>query len=50
MYRSLTGAGLGLSISKSIVEARGGFIAAENRPDGGTMITLALPVDRLTLS
>jgi two-component system sensor histidine kinase KdpD len=35
--------GLGLSISKGIVEARGGFMAAENRPGGGTIITLALP-------
>ncbi|HUH96117.1 MAG TPA: sensor histidine kinase KdpD [Anaerolineales bacterium] len=41
---NITGTGLGLSISKGIVEAHGGFIAAENRPGGGTMITVALPV------
>jgi two-component system sensor histidine kinase KdpD len=41
---NVTGTGLGLSISKGIVEAHGGFMAAENRPEGGTMITLALPI------
>jgi two-component system sensor histidine kinase KdpD len=40
---NVAGTGLGLSISKGIVEAHGGFMAAENRPGGGTMITLALP-------
>jgi two-component system sensor histidine kinase KdpD len=40
---SVTGTGLGLSICKGIVEAHGGFIAAENRPGGGTLITVALP-------
>jgi signal transduction histidine kinase len=33
-----------LAISKGIVEAHGGFMAAENRPDGGAIITLALPI------
>ena len=41
---NITGTGLGLSISKGIVEAHGGFIAAENRPGGGTIITIALPM------
>ena len=41
---NITGTGLGLSISKGIVEAHGGFIAAENRPGGGTIVTIALPV------
>jgi two-component system sensor histidine kinase KdpD len=41
---SISGTGLGLSICKGIVEAHGGFIAAENRPGGGTTITLALPL------
>jgi len=41
---NITGTGLGLSISKGIVEAHGGFIAAENRPGGGTIITIALPL------
>lgn len=41
---NVTGTGLGLAISKGIVEAHGGFMAAENRPGGGTVITLALPL------
>jgi two-component system sensor histidine kinase KdpD len=40
----VSGTGLGLSICKGIVEAHGGFIAAENRVGGGTVITLALPL------
>jgi two-component system, OmpR family, sensor histidine kinase KdpD len=42
---SVTGTGLGLAIGKGIVEAHGGFITAENRPGGGTTITIALPVE-----
>jgi two-component system sensor histidine kinase KdpD len=38
------GTGLGLSICKGIVEAHGGFIGAENRPGGGTIITIGLPL------
>jgi two-component system, OmpR family, sensor histidine kinase KdpD len=41
---NVTGTGLGLSICKGIIEAHGGHIAAENRPDGGTIIRLVLPV------
>jgi two-component system sensor histidine kinase KdpD len=41
---SVSGTGLGLSISKGIIQAHGGFIAAENRRDGGTMITISLPL------
>jgi two-component system sensor histidine kinase KdpD len=41
---NITGTGLGLAISKGIVEAHAGFMAAENRPGGGTMITMALPL------
>jgi two-component system sensor histidine kinase KdpD len=41
---SITGTGLGLSISKGIVEAHGGRINAENRPGGGTIIRLSLPI------
>lgn len=41
---NVTGTGLGLAISKGIVEAHGGFMVAENRPTGGTLITLALPL------
>jgi two-component system sensor histidine kinase KdpD len=39
----VTGSGLGLSICKGIVQAHQGFIAAENRPGGGTTITISLP-------
>ena len=39
----VVGSGLGLSICKGIVGAHGGFIAAENRPGGGTTISIALP-------
>ncbi len=39
------GTGLGLSICKGIIEAHGGFIVAENRPDGGTCMTFALPIE-----
>jgi two-component system sensor histidine kinase KdpD len=38
------GTGLGLSICKGIVEAHGGSIYARNRPDGGAMITIVLPI------
>jgi two-component system sensor histidine kinase KdpD len=41
---NVSGTGLGLSISKGIVQAQGGFIAAENRAGGGTIITISLPL------
>jgi two-component system sensor histidine kinase KdpD len=40
------GSGLGLAISKGIVEAHGGLIRAAERPEGGTIITIALPLAR----
>jgi two-component system sensor histidine kinase KdpD len=41
---NVSGTGLGLSISKGIIQAQGGFIAAENRDGGGTIITISLPL------
>jgi two-component system sensor histidine kinase KdpD len=41
---NVTGTGLGLSICKGIIEAHGGRIAAENRPGGGTIIRIVLPL------
>jgi two-component system sensor histidine kinase KdpD len=42
---NVAGTGLGLSICKGIVEAHGGHISAENRPGGGTVIKLTLPIN-----
>ncbi len=41
------GVGLGLSIAAWVVEAHGGRIWAANRPDGGSLFTVSLPVARL---
>jgi two-component system sensor histidine kinase KdpD len=46
---NVVGTGLGLSICKGIVEAHGGHILAENRPGGGTVIRLILPVNESNL-
>ena len=42
--QNIEGTGLGLSICKGIVEAHHGKIWAENRPGGGTIVTMSLPV------
>jgi signal transduction histidine kinase len=43
--QSETGTGLGLYISKSIIDAHGGKIWAENNPDGkGATFTFTLPL------
>ena len=39
------GLGMGLSISRSIVEAHGGRIWAENRDDSGAIVSFGLPPD-----
>ena len=41
---SVSGAGLGLTICRSIVVAHGGVIAAELRPGGGARFTFTLPL------
>ncbi len=38
------GLGLGLAISKGLIEAHGGHIWATNRPEGGLQITFTLPI------
>jgi two-component system, OmpR family, sensor histidine kinase ChvG len=41
-----THSGLGLSISKQIIDAHGGLIWAENRPGGGARFVVKLPAVR----
>jgi len=43
---SVSGTGLGLSISKGIVEAHGGTVRALNREGGGTILEVALPLEK----
>jgi two-component system sensor histidine kinase KdpD len=38
------GSGLGLAICRGILQAHGGVIRAENRPQGGAVFTITLPV------
>lgn len=40
------GMGIGLSICRTIIEAHGGNISAKNRPDGGAIFQIKLPVIR----
>jgi two-component system OmpR family sensor kinase len=41
--RSEGGTGLGLAIVKAITEAHGGSVEAQNRADGGAVVSLSLP-------
>jgi two-component system sensor histidine kinase MprB len=40
--RGLPGSGLGLSIVKQVVDGHGGTVSIANRPDGGTVVQVAL--------
>jgi len=42
--RTSDGAGLGLAIAQGLIEAQGGRIWAENRPEGGARFAFALPI------
>jgi signal transduction histidine kinase len=42
--RSGGGAGLGLAIVREIVAAHGGSVAVDDRPGGGTRLTIQLPL------
>ncbi len=44
MTTKTKGTGLGLPIVKKIVEEHGGKIAIENKPSGGTRVTVSLPL------
>jgi two-component system sensor histidine kinase KdpD len=41
---SARGAGLGLTICRSIIEAHGGRIGAANRPEGGAVFSFTIPL------
>jgi two-component system sensor histidine kinase KdpD len=41
------GTGIGLSLVKGFAEAQGGSVSAENRPTGGALFTVKLPLTKL---
>jgi two-component system sensor histidine kinase MprB len=47
--RGHPGSGLGLSIVKNVAEMHGGTVAAANRPGGGALVTIELPIVRTAI-
>lgn len=43
-HSEIRGSGLGLSIARRVIEAHTGRITADNRPEGGLVITIELPL------
>ena len=43
--RATGGVGLGLAIARRVAEAHGGTITATNRPEGGSVFEVILPLD-----
>jgi two-component system sensor histidine kinase KdpD len=44
-HAGVPGAGLGLAIARAIAQLHGGTLVAENRPGGGALVRLMLPLD-----
>ena len=47
LERNAHGTGLGLPLSKSLMEAHGGTLEIESEPGIGTMVTASFPADRV---
>jgi two-component system sensor histidine kinase KdpD len=46
----IAGTGLGLAVSKAVMEKQGGWITAKNHPEGGVIIAFWLPSSRLAVA
>ena len=42
------GTGLGLAVTQKIIKVHGGTITLENRPEGGSKVTVKIPKERRT--